>query len=125
MTSPTPPRRRWFRYSLRTLFVVVTVFCVWLGVQVKWIHDRHAFLRRYPYFLDLPAYNTQYIEITPREAVPWSLRILGEQEVDMLLGGELSEAEQRRIRQLFPEAYIETGVEFGHSDPLNSHAKRP
>jgi len=28
----TPPRRRWLRFSLRTLFAVVTVFCVWLGL---------------------------------------------------------------------------------------------
>lgn len=34
MTAPHP-RRRIFRYSLRTLFVVVTVFCVWLGVIAK------------------------------------------------------------------------------------------
>src|SRR5437762_3184379 len=40
MTSPAPPRRRWFSYSLRTLFVLVTLFCVGLGVQVKWNRDR-------------------------------------------------------------------------------------
>ena len=40
MKTSDYPRRRWFRYSLRTLFVVLTVFCVWLGVQVKWIRDR-------------------------------------------------------------------------------------
>jgi hypothetical protein len=27
----TAPKRRWFKYSLRTLFVVVTAFGVWLG----------------------------------------------------------------------------------------------
>jgi hypothetical protein len=27
----TPPRRRWFRFSLRTLFVVVTLLGIWLG----------------------------------------------------------------------------------------------
>ena len=32
MTSPAHPRRRWFSYSLRTFFVVVTIFGVWLGV---------------------------------------------------------------------------------------------
>jgi hypothetical protein len=34
------PKRRWFRYSLRTLFVVVTVFGVWLGFQLKTVRDR-------------------------------------------------------------------------------------
>jgi len=32
-----PPRRRWFRYSLRTLFVMVTVLGVWLGIQVLFV----------------------------------------------------------------------------------------
>lgn len=38
------PKRRWFRYSLRTLFVVVTVVCCWLGYHLNWIAQRHAFL---------------------------------------------------------------------------------
>ena len=28
-------RRRWFRFSLRMLLVVVTVLCVWLGFKVN------------------------------------------------------------------------------------------
>ena len=46
ITNPYPPRwgtamteakpkRRWFRFSLRTLFVLVTAFCVWLGWEVN------------------------------------------------------------------------------------------
>ncbi len=33
--NSTHPHRRFFRYSLRTLFVVVTVFCVFLGIPVR------------------------------------------------------------------------------------------
>ena len=40
----TSPRRRWFSFSLRTLFVVVTIFCVWLGWQVRIVHERRAVL---------------------------------------------------------------------------------
>ncbi len=28
------PRRRWLRFSLRTGFVLLTIFCVWLGMRV-------------------------------------------------------------------------------------------
>jgi hypothetical protein len=36
MIAPAPtPRRRWLSYSLRTMFVLVTVLCVWLGVYVN------------------------------------------------------------------------------------------
>jgi len=38
------PRRRWFQFSLRTMFVVVTVFAVWLGWQLKIVNERQAFL---------------------------------------------------------------------------------
>ena len=37
-------KRRWFSYSLRTMFVVLTVFCVWLGYQVNWIRQRTNFI---------------------------------------------------------------------------------
>jgi magnesium-transporting ATPase (P-type) len=42
MTDPTPPHR-WFRFSLRTLFVLVTVFCVILAAGVAYA----AWYRRY------------------------------------------------------------------------------
>ena len=33
--TETKPKRRWFRFSLRALFVLVTAFCVWLGWEVN------------------------------------------------------------------------------------------
>ena len=38
MDKPRP--RRWFRFSLRTMFVLVTVLCVWLGYSLNWIRQR-------------------------------------------------------------------------------------
>jgi len=35
MSGPTKPRRRWLSYSLRTLFVLVTLLCVWLGLYAN------------------------------------------------------------------------------------------
>src|SRR5437667_201271 len=34
------PNRRWFRYSLRTLFAVVTVFGVWLDRELNIVRQR-------------------------------------------------------------------------------------
>src|SRR6187455_2309999 len=33
-------------FSLRTLLIFVTLFCVWLGYEMNWIHQRRAFLTR-------------------------------------------------------------------------------
>jgi hypothetical protein len=34
------PKRRWFQFSLRTLFAVVTVIAIWLGWELKTVRDR-------------------------------------------------------------------------------------
>jgi hypothetical protein len=36
------PRRRWFRFSLRTMFVMVTLFSFWLGWQAWIVRERLA-----------------------------------------------------------------------------------
>ena len=38
--TPPTPRRRYFRFELRTMFVVLTVFTLWLGWQAKIVRDR-------------------------------------------------------------------------------------
>jgi hypothetical protein len=43
--SMTPaPKRRWFRFSLRTLFAVVTVAAVGLAYEMNWIRQRHELI---------------------------------------------------------------------------------
>ena len=37
--------RRRFRFSLRTLLVVVTVVCVWLGLEFRFVREREAWIR--------------------------------------------------------------------------------
>ena len=34
------PKRRWFRFSLRALLVVVTVLCLWLGIKVNSVRNQ-------------------------------------------------------------------------------------
>jgi hypothetical protein len=38
-------KRRWFRYSLRTLLAVLTVGCLWLGWNVNIVQQRQAMLK--------------------------------------------------------------------------------
>jgi hypothetical protein len=37
--------RRWFRFSLKALLIVVTVFGCWLGYHLNWIRQRGEALR--------------------------------------------------------------------------------
>src|SRR5436190_19364866 len=41
---PAPSRRRWFRFSLRTLFVLMSLACVavWVGPDLWLVYQRRA-----------------------------------------------------------------------------------
>ena len=91
------PRRRWYSFSLRTLFVLVTVlgvFLGWLAVQVKWIRDRHEVMSR-------PGDRLHgYLGQTK---APWSIRIFGEQGHEWVFAPY---SEMDRMHALFPEAQV-------------------
>jgi hypothetical protein len=52
--------RRWFRYSLRTLFVVVTAFACWLGYEWNWIRQRREFLAKFQAQIERPIKPLRY-----------------------------------------------------------------
>jgi len=131
MTSPAPPRRRWFRYSLRTLFVLVTLMAVllaWIGVQLKWIHDRHELsphynrttvvYKAYHHYDETHPYKT-----APYKTAPWSLRVFGEKgvdeiEIDRDQSGSAQESERQRLGSLFPESdLVERPKRSAHQRP--------
>jgi hypothetical protein len=125
MTST--PKRRWFRFSLRTLFVAVTVFGCWLGYQMNWIRQRHVVLKQQnvgKYFDTqgedpLQAYPFPIAVANPINA-PWPLWMLGQRgvaRIDIIFTGSdvrnlnaLEESEWLRVKRLFPEAEVTAGV---------------
>ena len=102
--------RRWFRFSLRTMFVLLTVFGVWLSVQVKWVRNRAEFKRAHPEFFHRAAAWQAYSTVQ----APWSIRLLGETgvaevEIDYDYEQELkpeSQAVKQQAKSLFPEAAV-------------------
>jgi hypothetical protein len=125
MTAPSPPRRRWFRYSLRTFFVVMTAFCVWLGVQVKWMRDRHKaieWVTLHGHYIDSTSHSegarddnpAHRIHVFQPVAAPWPLGALGERGItaisvwdkDADLGDVSLKQHGRDIERLFPEAHV-------------------
>ena len=126
MTDADLKSRRWFKwswltFSLRSLFVVVTVFACWLGWELNWIKSRRQMIDNYEAIIldENPRIMTAWISRgnkPPR--APGLLWLLGESGVAQLRvvikeeragdGGNNSDSHQRmeRARRLFPEAEI-------------------
>jgi len=104
-TTETNPRRRWFRFSLRTMLVLVTFLAIplgWVGCQLNWIRQRHAFLKQdgvYPSAPGHPGPNSfEIYYVRP----PAFLGYFGERGLgDIAVAAEEQLSEAKR---LFPEA---------------------
>ena len=113
-------KRRYLQFSLGTMFAAVTVLCIWLGVQVKWMRDRQEarkWLREHDCrvignsekrLLD----DDEYGPVT--FLAPWSIRLFGEEGVYCIVLNEnpdSSTSTPRHWRRLFPESIIITHVQ--------------
>ena len=104
--------RRWFRFSLRTMFVLVTVLCVWLGYAMNWIRQRRDFAAA------MTARSAEFdvLHTHPRKRAPMGMSLLGEPAVKLVQivetgadGLPRKDTEQivQTAQKLFPEAEIE------------------
>jgi hypothetical protein len=66
MNAPAP-HARWFRFSLRTTFMVMTLAALlpWLAVNGYWIHERNVLL------------NTKTLPLKGERRAPWPLWVIG------------------------------------------------
>ena len=102
LIASTPPPSRWFRFSLRTLFVVVTVFGVffgWVVYQLNWIRERHDARVRWDFSYSEAGHPN-------RTPPPWSLRLFGEKQFladFVVLQIPENDPIFRHIQKLFPE----------------------
>jgi len=112
------PKRRW-SFSLRTLFVVVTLGGCWLGYHLNWIRERHA-LR------DEPNVTASFIPM--QRAPSLALRLMGERGANSIFLhyawgsptlSESDEAQKNLASRLFPEAIVkvQTGTVNFADDP--------
>ena len=102
----TAPNRRWPRYTLRTLFVVVLIAGI-AAYQFHWIAQRDECLKLFERTGCGPA------SLTPGDA-PWPIRIFGAYGYS-LIGVAKNSDEQwtaadravlEQVRRLFPEAQV-------------------
>ena len=105
-TTTEMPKRRRFRFSLRTLFVVITVLTVWLGWNVYQVRTREM-VRQY-----IVNSGQGGLVLGPPEkpwkSLPIMWRLLGVEPVQTLRleGMSLTDEDRKEIVASFPEADI-------------------
>ena len=111
----TMTNRRWFRFSLRTLFVVVTLFGVWLGWQRHIVQERKALIAELdqidPEFhhetLESLEKRTGRIDTFDYARIPIVRKWLGDETVlRVWLPNAANEDLAYRAERAFPEAKI-------------------
>ncbi|MBI2825907.1 MAG: hypothetical protein HYX69_14575 [Planctomycetia bacterium] len=109
MTADRRPRRRWFQFGLGTMFLLVTLFALWLAWELNFIHERQAFLA----WVDrknAEVTNAWFMVNPPRvppATIPFWRRWLGDTAVDTVeLPPNSTAADRDRAKALFPEADV-------------------
>ena len=100
------PKRRWFRYSLRTLAIVIAIFACWLGWNANQVRERREMIVRV-------RMQGGRVDIPMRPYVgdydpPFVWQLMGAQRVSSVLipAAYFNEHHYNRIRRLLPEAEI-------------------
>jgi hypothetical protein len=109
MTESHPTRHHWFQYGLGAIFLLMAALAAWLGYYASWQRERRI-ARKWINQRQIEVYGLQ-LPLEPRPALPWMLRVVGEQplEVAVVRIDPESEADSRQIEQikeLFPEAHV-------------------
>jgi hypothetical protein len=107
------PNRRWFRFSLGTLLLAVTIFCVWLGWQASIVRERNSLRDRFKdrvSFLD--RVNDDFGELfgVPASRPPglsWIREKMGDRWIDTILCSGLASEDVERLQVAFPEAIVD------------------
>ncbi len=107
-------RRPRLQFTLRTLFILVTLIAVWFGYYANWIHQRREARK----WLDAhPLRGEPYgVCIVGQPDLPWPLKMLGEEHKELRIVRPLDEElgdglagyrdHLAETQKLFPECYL-------------------
>jgi hypothetical protein len=94
------PHRRWFRFSLKTVLVVMTLASIalaWARFSLDWIHERQT-----AEFADFG--GDQFVDASKLPRAPGGLWLFGEKGRGQVVCRNASDLE--RYSRLFPEAKV-------------------
>jgi hypothetical protein len=103
------PRWLTLRFSLRTLFVLVTVASLsawWVTTQLTWVRHRRAADAQHGYSEFVSIVVREKLHQTESKELTWGLRLFGEEAVPVLHCHPASELKAAELRKLFPEADV-------------------
>ena len=106
--TETKPKRRWFRFSLRTLFVLVTAIAVFIGWNLWQVRQRQEYFRLFSVDDENVEglISLRVVGEEPKLSFVWILLGAKPQEKINLSREKYSDDDIRRIESLFPEADI-------------------
>jgi hypothetical protein len=130
MSSASKSRRRWFQFSLTSLFVMITLVAVWLAWELPFIRERQAWVASHPALVDPGSRPGKILTVTvegdlnlvathtltkagsptkPRQpaTIPWWRRIMGDAPVTRILDIGFDDDDRALAARLFPESVIE------------------
>ncbi len=128
----------WFRFSLRTLFVLVTVAACWLGYEVNWIRLRRAVVADLPRWQALEGIPNTSMRQPDAPGLLWMFGEPGYAAVSLLVPVDTVDealdeswpprkvaAELQRVERLFPEAMVGAAPieEFTIEDQLDKASR--
>jgi hypothetical protein len=120
------PRRSWFRFSLRTLLILMTLVCCWLAWESAIVRQRKALLAQMQAsgaftISKTPATWTVSSLTNPKEyprpaTIPWVRRCLGDEAIQYVSYFNVPpEIDLQRVKRTFPETqFIEVHPEPCH-----------
>jgi hypothetical protein len=88
---------RLFQFSLRSLFVLVTLVAIFCGYQMNWIRHRHEFLKR----------AGVQVHVNDDVPAPRGLWLFGEKGVLWITFEHETSESKSEAERLFPEADLE------------------
>jgi MFS family permease len=100
-----------FQFGLRTMFVVVTLFAIWLGWTLWRVRDResvYAFLTSKKIRSHADVMLPDETPLAPWKQLPLTWRLFGAKPVSLirLKKARFSEEDRKRIQSRFPEASV-------------------
>jgi hypothetical protein len=122
MDAEPRKKRRWFRFSLRTLFVVMTVFAFWFGWNIRKVQRRGQFAK---HLVACQASVTSSSDAGTahhpwrKERLPWAWKLLGAEpiySIILLAPNGFNQTDAKVIAELFPEAIVKYSDHNGVKD---------